>query len=596
MVQFSIAISTIACFTAMVSADFVKFDAKKLKGSWAQNADIEKIPIYAYYKHNLNSTSAINGTVAGLFNDKIYYAVDLALGSNAQNITVLVDTVSSDLWVNSIDNEVCAKGLMESELPPSNFTIFYEYTQSATISSPNKSSSLIHHTGLTTSFVTSYNSQSDVYYIDGHVSTDTTKTTKSTKFYSTTKSFDIHFYPSVSASTNWLSAYPHPTFALDNFEVLDYEPQNCSAWGLFNSSQSNSFITNNKSFEALPLNDEIITGIWAKDYVSYGNSLLQNFSFGLVNNSEYDSFGVLGLGLPTAESIYLQNGSTYESFPFQLKSSGFIKRVIYSIYDDYLTEGSSLLFGGINLKQFIGNLTIVPLIKIPVAYNDTRNASAIAITLSKIYFDNESNGKNETTLIASGLGAAIIDTGLSTAALPYYIHNEIVNAAGFEYSETLKAYVANYTELENKTITFNFQSVEINVPIVDLTFPLVDISTNEISDFVVFAVDATPDYYALGDAILQYLYVAIDLEDLEVAIAPKDFFPTTEHIVPVTSSFPNATTAPSYNQTYGYHGVTDLKLATVHNPNSISQTSFSVSYIPSVTAYSSTVAPKSSSV
>lgn len=599
MVQASVVILSLASWFATVSAgsDFIQFNAKKLKGSWPQNAQTENEPIYGYYKSNLNASHPVNGTVTGLFNDKIYYAIDLAVGSNAQNISVLVDTISSDLWVNSIDNEICADGLKDHNLGYSNFTIVYEYTKSETSSSSSSLSATSSHASssvkpqVTTISQTSYNSESDVYYVDVHVSTQTTMTSVTTRTFSRVESYDIGFYPSVSQSTDWLSAYPYPTLAIANLEILDVEPQNCSAWGLFNSSSSDSFLTNNEYFYAISLDNETITGIWAKDYVSYGDVLLENCTFGLVDNSTTDGFGVLGLGLNNSESMYLRNGSTYESFPFQLKSSGFIRKAVYSIYDNYLTDNSSLLFGGINLDQFIGNLSIVPLIEIPVLKNDSRALNAIAITLSSIYFDDEYNGNNETSLLASGLAAAIIDTGSSTASLPYYIHDEIVLSAGFNYSESLQAYVANATELENKTLSLDFQGVEITVPIIDLTYPLIDISgdRDEISEFVVFGVDANADdTFILNDAIIQYLYIAIDLEDLEVAIAPKNFFPVDDDIIAVTSTFPNATTALSYNYTYGYHDITELKLATVNDPNEITKTSFSLSYVASATPYLTT--------
>lgn len=590
----SLFFTTLTCLMSLASADdYVKFDVKKLRGSWSHNSNVDKYPIYVYYKNNLNETSPINDTVAGVYNDKVYFAVDLAIGSNAQNVTVLVDTVSSDLWINSIDNEICVEGLEEHE-GPSNFTIQYVYSNTASSSTSSSSRLITTHTPAPVSkhTTTYYNSESDAYIVEVHESTETFTTSTETSTYKFTESFDIQFYPSQTASTNWLSAYPHPTFALDSFEVLEAEPQNCSAWGLFDYESSESFITNNESFVAYSDDSSEHSGIWAKDFVAYGNSLLSNISFGLVNNSNIDSFGVLGVGLENAESTWLQNGTTYENFPHQLKSQGFIKKAVYSLYENYLTEGSSLLFGAIDTEQFIGNLSVVPLIELPIAFNHTRNSSAIALTVSSISF---TDNKNETSLIASGLGAAIIDTGLATGALPYYVYDEIIANAGFLYSPSLNAYIINATEIENSTVTFEFQDVQIEVPLLDLTFPLVEVSSNNESDFVVFGVDATFNHFVLGDAILQYIYVAVDLEEKELAIAPKNFFPRSEDIVAVETSFPNATTAPSYNYTYGYNDITDLKLATVHNPNSISKTSFSLSYVPSATLYEKTPHPSQSS-
>lgn len=600
MVQLSTIASTFAWFLALASADYIKFDAKKLKGSWAQNADTDKAPLYAYSKKSTipsNSTS-VNETVIGVFNDKIYYAVDLSIGSDEQNVTVLVDTVSSDLWINSIDNSVCIEGANI----PSNLTFEYaysysQYPSSITSSSSSSSSSTESATPVvTTYYSTTYNSESDVYVVNQYVSTEITTTTVTTTNIGTTRSYDVQFYPSVSASssTNWFSQYPHPTYTIDILEVLEYEPQNCSSWGLFNSSSSESFSTDNETFSAISSDDTEIKGIWGTDDILYGDYLVPNVSFGLVSDSELDSFGILGLGLPSFESTWLQNGTLYEdNFISQLKAAELINKSVYSIYDNYMNNGSSLLFGGVDLEAFHGNLSIVPLIDVPLYYNDSRNASAIAITLSSIYFDDELEGKNESTLLASGLAAAIIDTTLATASVPYYIYDSIITASGFEYSTTLEAFVANSSKIENQTIVFDFQGVEIDVSIFDLTFPLIDISSDndddEISDLVVFGLDATPNNtFILGDAILQYMYVAINLDDLEVAIAPKNFEPETEEIVAITETFPNATTVLSYNYTYGYHDVTELKLATVADPNKVSSTSFSISYIPSITAYSTT--------
>lgn len=579
---------------AGAAADYVQLQATKVKGSWPQNADVHKFPIYAYYSRSTNgSDAAANGTVAaGVYNDRVYYAVDLALGSDAQNVTVLVDTVSSDLWVNSVDNAVCAAGVDS----PSNFTVDYSYTvsgasQSSPALSSTSSSAASSAAPLSTYYTTSYDSASDVFYVDGYVSTVTTTTATEQTSAVTTRSYDVQFYPSaaVASYSQWLSAYPYPTNAINSLVVLEAEPHNCSAWGLFDSSSSESFVTSNDTFESVAEDGTTVLGIWAQDSVAYGNALVSNVSFGLVSDAESDSFGVLGLGLPSAESTWLAENTTYDNFLAKLKAQGAIHKQVYAIYDNYLSGNSSLLFGGIDHEAHVGNLTILPLVEVPIAYNDSRNASAIAITLSAVYLDDESNGANDTSLIASGLGAAIIDTSLATASFPYYLYDEIVAAAGFFYSENLKAFIAKASDIENKTLGLDFQGVEVDVPITDLSFPLVDIVNNKTSDYVVFGAEATAnETVVIGDAVLQYLYFAVDLEDLEIAVAHKNFFPTSQHIVAITSTFPHATSAASYNQTYGYHGVTDLKLATFEDPNSISQTSFSGSFLPSITLYQTT--------
>lgn len=567
------------------SLAYVKLDANKIWGSWPESSDKDNEPLFSVGNDSDQdqlSSSGVNGTVEWV-NDKVFYTIDLLLGENSQNITVLIDTRSSDLWVNAGKDSICAQ--MDQQGGSTNFITFenvYPKLETSSKSLLTLSTSESRHSSKVTSSETGWN----IYYTDITVyenitqilTSEVTSTHKITHY--------TGFYPSISTSTNWFDAYPTPSFSVGDVVAFDYFDFNCSQWGVFEKENSKSYISNGTFFHSFSIENDSVSGEWGMDYVDIGGALLSNLSFGVVQDSS--GFGILGLGLPNSQSTWLQNGTTYENLPMKLKSEGWIDKMVYSFGVSSFNQSlkSSLLFGGIDLEQFEGNLTTVPMIKYPFEFSNGRNSSAMAITIRSIYLENEYQFSNKTELVASGLAAGIIDTGSVIGSMPYYIYDQLVLSAGFEFNDFSENFIANYTKLENKSVIFEFQSVNISMPLLNLTVPLVNVSdaSNEISDLVVLAVEASSyDYFELGDAILSHIYYAVDLEDDVVALAPRNFAEHGEHIVEVSQAFPNATRAADWGYTVGYKNVTQVKLATVLNVNNVSKTSLSM--LPSATAF-----------
>ncbi|ODQ79173.1 hypothetical protein BABINDRAFT_162222 [Babjeviella inositovora NRRL Y-12698] len=55
-----------------------------------------------------------------IVNENTFYMANLSVGSNSQNVGVLVDTGSSDLWIMGSDNSFCARGTAKRDLKQAN--------------------------------------------------------------------------------------------------------------------------------------------------------------------------------------------------------------------------------------------------------------------------------------------------------------------------------------------------------------------------------------------------------------------------------------------------------------------------------------------
>ncbi|EDO18231.1 hypothetical protein Kpol_543p61 [Vanderwaltozyma polyspora DSM 70294] len=91
------------------SQGFVRYHFDKLVGDSFENAS-NKNKRYANIVKRDNGVEEVE-----IMNQSNFYSVSLSIGSNAQNVTVLLDTGSSDLWVTGSNNPLCSRGDSNSD-------------------------------------------------------------------------------------------------------------------------------------------------------------------------------------------------------------------------------------------------------------------------------------------------------------------------------------------------------------------------------------------------------------------------------------------------------------------------------------------------
>lgn len=437
-----------------------------------------------------------------LTNEQTYYSANLKLGSDGQEVSVLVDTGSLDLWVMSSDVECtssssdyyAAKALaldnkrrilnLEKELGSgSNGQVNKRATNSASTVKP----------GVET-----------VYTVTGGAGT--------------------------TASTAAAGA------------------NTCTQDGSFNTDTSDSFSKNSTASEFYIeyADGTTATGFWGTDFVSILSANVSDVSFAVVNSTSSD-FGVMGIGLEGLESTYSLSNAylayTYENFPVRLKRSGAIKKVAYSLFlnDDDSSSGL-VLFGAVDHAKYSGQLTTVPIINIYSGYYD--NPIRLDVVLDSISF--ETTSKNITNVNSSM--AALLDSGTTYSYFPTWALEEFSSALGASYSSSAGLYAVDCDyNSDDAYAVFNFSGAVIKVPLSELILDYQNKCYLSILEQSSTSSNGL-EYAVLGDNFLRSAYVVYDLEDYQISLAQASYS-DQEDIEVISSSVPLAVSAEYYSST-----------------------------------------------
>lgn len=537
---------------------------------------------------------------AKLVNEQSFYMANISVGTPGQNIGVLIDTGSSDLWIMNSSNPYCkssnsgnsysASKQVEERLRLLNQTskefkknskvfkdaVFAQkeavvvrrddanddHTASSTAASGSTSTG---GTTLATSVASieaegnnknifsqmqslMSSAESAMGFTNGEVSTYT---------YQTKANGDG------SASTGGSESYsvPSETDISSSQATMD-----CDYYGTFDDAASKSYHSNNTDFLIQYGDYTFASGTWAYDHLKMGNITVENFSFALANESN-STMGVFGIGLEGLESTSAgssaANGEsyTYENFPVKLVNEGIISRNVYSLYlNDVDATSGTILFGAIDHSKYSGQLQIVSLVntlqssgyKKAIKFEITASSISVASNYSKI----------SAKTVTSTKYPALLDSGTTLTYLPPSLVKSLGKALGGTYSSSVGAYIVKCNVgKQDVNVTFDFTGAKIQVPLKnfllqvssggysssdsssDSDTPSSNIGSSGSGDpsdssgsCAIGMISSGDNRLILGDSFLRAAYVVYDLDNYQLALAQANLNSNSQDIEVISAS------------------------------------------------------------
>lgn len=458
--------------------------------------------------------------------NQLYYLAELKFGSNQQAVTVLIDTGSSDLIINSATNPSCQSDNQEEDAGGDSDDASSIYKRD---DETNPQYCLVDN-----------DDQQDSYPVLNR----TAEAPEGSETY----------YNNIEDKLN-------PFYT-------------CSYYGLFDSENSSTLVNTSIPLDIQYWDGTTYTGNFVQDDVFVGGVKIPNITFGLSDSGDKPS-GILGLGFENNESVYQNGGDKYNNFVATLKNEGYINKQLYSFFGSHKYQSqNSIIFGGYDKNAFDPStgLTLVPIINYSSTSKRGDGPYYLSITLNSISFKNSSF--ENPLLIASGNAPAILDIGSSVSSLPYYIYNEIIVRFGFEWSSQITSYVIADSKIpkNDSFITFNFQNCLIKIPVIAFTYPVVDGETLSNTGMRMLSINThSGDDFILGDDFLGYIYFIADLDLKNIAIGQSNPNYSGKSIVEVENEIPDAVKSSNWDYVYGSDNMFSLKLKHIDDPNSVKE-------------------------
>lgn len=404
-----------------------------------------------------------------IINEQNFYSVELEIGTPSQNVTVLLDTGSSDLWVSGPENPYC-RPVSDTQ---DDFNPLSWITRSTIVSG------------------------------------------------------------SATATASGSSG----------IATMD-----CSEYGVFNSSRSSTFRSNNTGFQISYGDQTFASGTWGTDTLNLGDANVTGFSFAVANRSN-STVGVFGIGLPGLESTYTgatassDNSYQYQNFPMKLKAQGTINHVAYSLFlNEPDAHSGSILFGAVDHSRYSGQLYTIPLLN-PYQSRGVQNPIEFDVTVQGVGISQSGSTKTITTTKFP----ALLDSGTTLTYMPYQLTELIAARIGARYSSSLGFYVMPCpSQNDNTQLLYDFGGFQISANLSNYI-----LGSSGSSDVCYLGIIPLSDSSAIfGDNFLINAYVVYDLENYEVSMAQARFNATERQIEVISGSVPGAVKAPSYSATW----------------------------------------------
>lgn len=460
-----------------------------------------------------------------LQNERTFYLANLKVGSNKDEVGVLVDTGSSDLWMMSHDLLCEAPSgsskrdvIVDSKFPK----VKADGGKDKMVDNKNEGHAK-HVSKSSEDVVTKSADGNNKAFWDFGGSDSTTMVTVSPEGTGSGGGGSGSSSKSAGGATT----------------------NTCTSYGSFKTEGSDTF-NRNSSAEAFSISYADGTdanGIWGTDDVRFGDITVKDLSFAIANETS-SNVGVLGIGLSGLETTYSNSyggNYQYENLPLKLKSQGTIEKAAYSVYlGEKDAKAGSILFGAVDSAKYTGDLQTVQIVNTMKSYRYSE-AIKLEIIVSGLTF-NDSGSEIDLT---SSDHTAVLDTGSTYSYFPSSLLKVVGETLNGQYSSSLGAYIVDCVDDDSYYFTIDFSGAKIQVPLSNL---VTQYSSNRCFLSILPPKKKGVDYILFGDNVLRSAYLVYDLEDFEISLAQVKYT-SDEDISTISSSVPNAKNAPGYSST-----------------------------------------------
>lgn len=251
-------------------------------------------------------------------------------------------------------------------------------------------------------------------------------------------------------------------------------------------------------------------------------------------------FGLIGVGYASNEASRETANVVYPNLPIAMQEGGIINSVAYSLWlNDLGANTGSILFGGIDVDKYVGNMIRVPVLP--------TNQQYVYFTVSMASLEATSPSGSDVLTSSELPLEVILDSGTTLSYLPQDMASQVWNEVGAAYDNSLQMAVIPCS-YANHAGSFSFlfagsDGPRINVTMDELVLSLSTGAQPRFSDgphqgqtvceFGIQNSSAAP--YLLGDTFLRSAYVVYDLVNNEIGLAQTDFNSTKSNVVAFAS-------------------------------------------------------------
>lgn len=271
----------------------------------------------------------------------------------------------------------------------------------------------------------------------------------------------------------------------------------CKKFGTFDVKQSTTIVDTGLNFETVYSGGQGGKGELYQDDVEFGGVTIPSTIFGVASEVDApNTGGILGLGFIGYEA----NGHGYTNFPANLVKQGLISGNFYSLFLDPNSDTGTILFGGIDLTKYVGDLVSVPL---------TTPNQTFFVNLDQI------SGPGFESRIEKF--DALLDSGSITSVLP---NAAVLNVVSLFKNPVFNNATGYYdvdcdSTIPSGDLTFRFGNATVGVPI--SSFYVAGLQTD---DTCTVEIMPTPEYFGiLGDNFMKWAYLVFNIDENKVEMA-----------------------------------------------------------------------------